>query len=349
MPQRAGAWRLKILIIKTSALGDIMQCLFVIDYLKTKFPSASVDWMVEERFSDLCLSCPGIDEVIVVNTKKIVKGGFGFVAQTIHRLKKLRYDLVIDLQGNIKSGLLMAPVRAKEKVGFSLTTAPEWIGALFAKHRYRVDPKGPIQFQYLSLLEQHFKDNTAYRMPKIELKLSAKDHQRLEALSGAFMIPYNTIMVCFGSNWENKKLSKGQIVALLKSIEGPCFLFIYSGEKEKVFAEELSKVFKGSLVLGDLSIPLWQYMMLKTKGVICMDSAALHLAALSKVKSFAFFGPSSSLVYNPREKMHHAYQGRCPYEVKFSKRCGQLRTCKTGACLKSLDLEAAAAQLKKWL
>lgn len=345
---------MRFLIIKTSALGDILQTLFAADYIKTKYKGATVDWLVEERFAAVCESCPLIDNVIKVDTRRLFKEGIRWIVQTIKTFKQLqKYDAVIDLQGNMKSGLLSLPIRAKEKVGFSFKVAPEWGNILFTRYRYTIDKKGPIQEQYLSLLRQHFKDASTYDMPRIKLKLSSQDEKRLEELSlKHFQIPYNTLMICFGSNWENKKLKKSHLIALLKSLEGdihPHFLFIYSNKEEKERAKQLQELFKDSSILGELSVSLWQYMMLKTKGIICMDSAALHLAAMSKVRSFAFFGPSNSAIYNPRSPLHQAYQGSCPYQMTFTKRCKVLRTCKTGYCLKDLNLEVAYQALKAWL
>ena len=342
---------MKVLIIKTSSLGDILQCLFIAGYLKKRF-NASIDWLVEERFQEVCKAAPDIENVICVDSKKILKAGIKSILETVGRFKKLRYDCVIDLQGNIKSGLFMMPIRAKQKIGFTLSSAAEWPNIFFTNQRYYINPKGPIQLQYLSLVQQHFRDSASYYIPKIELALSSLDRERLNELSGHFIVPYNTIMVCLGSNWENKRLQKSQITSILKWLEGkvhPHFLFIYSNEKEKKEALELQSQFVNSNSVGDLSIPLWQYIMLKCRGVLSMDSAALHLAALCKVKSFVFFGPSNSLVYNPKEEQHRAVQGSCPYHQTFDKRCKKLRTCATGACLKKLELDRVYESLRLWL
>jgi heptosyltransferase-1 len=74
--------------------------------------------------------------------------------------------------------------------------------------------------------------------------------------------------------------------------------------------------------------------------VVAMDSLPLHLAGTTKVKTFSVFGASLASKFKPAGKKHLTLQGHCPYGRVFEKRCPILRTCPTGACIRSLTGKA---------
>jgi heptosyltransferase-1 len=102
---------MRVLIIKTSALGDVVHALPVIDYLHQVYPDIEIDWVVEEAFLPVLEHNPGLRQIIPVRTKKWRKAPLS--PETRQELKALRialregsYDLVFDIQGNLKSGLI---------------------------------------------------------------------------------------------------------------------------------------------------------------------------------------------------------------------------------------------------
>ena len=91
-----------------------------------------------------------------------------------------------------------------------------------------------------------------------------------------------------------------------------------------------------SMVVERYSLPLLQNIMAHMDLVIAMDSLPLHLCGTTHTPSFSVFGPSLAQKYKPVGERHHCVQGECSYGEKFYKRCSQLRTCKTGHCMKAL-------------
>jgi heptosyltransferase I len=143
----------KILLIKTSSLGDIVHIYPVVDYLRKKFPAALIDWVVEAPFADLVHSHPYVNQVLTVSTKKWRKNIFAketwkSIFQFRKQLQSARYDVVFDLQGNMKSGLITSLAYSPCKVGFGRSSVPEWPNLLFTN--YRFDP--PLYHARESLL-----------------------------------------------------------------------------------------------------------------------------------------------------------------------------------------------------
>lgn len=328
---------MNFLIIKTSSIGDIIHTFPVVAYLKTKFPGCTCDWIVEEEYAPLLTAYPHLDEVLTIATRKwrrswFQKNSYTELRQAIRQLKNKSYDVVFDLQGNSKSAVLTYFAQGKQKVGFGWKSTPEWPHYLATDVKFNVDETLPIQRRYLSVVEQFFKETVPFEFGKgIELKLSSEEENQLHQLNAA------KIMVACFSKWSNKCLNSDQWVELLKQYKSP-FYFVCGTEREKESAEELSAYFPGSVVLQNLSFPLWQRLMGKMDLVIAVDSAALALCGTTATSSHSFFGPTQASVYKPIGEHHTHVQGVCPYGIKFTSRCPRLRTCKTGACLKNQAL-----------
>lgn len=335
----------QFLIVKTSAIGDVIQSFHVVDYLKKRFPGCTVDWVAEASVATLVQAHPKIDQVYTVDTKTWRRSLFGYRPEIRAFQKKLRekeYDALFDLQGNTKSGLITALVKARKKVGYSWGSVPERTNYFTTNVHIPVLQEGNIRSRYLQLVQDFIGDEEEVYHEAIRFKLKAEEECHLQRLATlGYQRP--RFMVCFGSNWENKRLSEKTLIEFLRLIDdkiSPCFFFIYGNEKEKEVADRLEREFsRNSHTAGDMSLPLWQRFMQVVEGVIAMDSAALHLCGTTKTPSFSLFGPSSALTYKPLGDHHRAFQGICPYGVQFDKRCPNLRGCETGACLKNLSHE----------
>ncbi|MCB1072184.1 MAG: lipopolysaccharide heptosyltransferase I [Chlamydiia bacterium] len=333
---------MRILIVKTTSLGDIIQSLPVVTFLLKKFPQAKVDWVVEKPFKDLLEAHPNIDQVIPVEIrtwkKNLIKHRQA-IKSAFSSLRENHYDLLVDLQGNIKSGIITKFAHAKEKIGTTFSSAPEWPNAFFLTHRYPLNKKQSIALQYLSLVQNHFGVKPTPIESDLSLEISPEENEWIANL----LKEGKKIMVCPGSHWENKKLSLPTWIELLKkekAKESCHFYFVWGSEREKQDGAALHSQFpESSTLLPKMSLPIWQRFMSKMDRIYTVDSSALHLAATTKTPTFSFFGPSSAAIYQPPGKDHQSFQAPCPYGKTFVKRCPALRTCKTGACLKNLCVE----------
>ena len=348
---------LSFLIIKTSAIGDVIQTFPVLEYLK-KFPDARIDWVVEKSCHDLVKSHPYLNHVYCIDTK--------IWRKTLTHLKTLseirdfyrifslhRYDALFDLQGNTKSALITMMAKAKEKIGFGFRSAPEKTNTLVTTRRFDVPANLNARLRYLTLVQKQFKDPVTFNAKGIVLGINDQEKRRLNAvLTHPHLTARPLYMVSFGSKWQNKCLDAKTLKSFLGQIDHafkPSFVFIWGNEAEKMIAEDLQSHFFGnSLAVGDLSLSLWQNLMSKMDLVIATDSAGLHLADTAGAPTFSVFGPSAAAVYKPIGDQHWAFQGNCPYGLKFEKRCPKLRTCPTGACIRSLPVQELFESFKTW-
>lgn len=321
------------LIVKMSALGDILLSLNVAKYLKKKFPECIVHWVVETKFQELVRSCPYVDETLSLDMKLWKCAPLKFLS-SLRVVRRQQYDEIFDLQGNCKSAVVTLFAKGTQKVGWGKKSVAEWPNLLVTGQKIDLPSSLPQAEQYLALVQKYFHE-TSQREYEPHL---------LKSINSTISLDHTgiKIMVCPGSHWWSKQLPEETWSAFLNQINAkytPLWVFIWGTEQEKALAQRLSAIFPCSQVLGALPFPLWQALMLQMQYVISVDSCALHLAGLSGVPSLSIFGPSSSHMYKPSGKIHISHQGTCPYEQEFVKRCPYLRTCSTAACVKNIPPE----------
>ncbi len=118
---------MKILIIKLSSLGDVVHAIPAVNALKQIYPGAQIDWLIYRNFSEIIKSQSSINTIHELNDKKL-----STLNQTVKKLQKENYDLVIDLQGLMKTALIAKFISANI-IGFKQPR--EKLAACFYKTR----------------------------------------------------------------------------------------------------------------------------------------------------------------------------------------------------------------------
>lgn len=126
---------MRILLIKTSSLGDVIHNLPVVTDLRAQFPDAAIDWVVEEGFADIVGMHPGVRRAIPVALRRWRKSLFS--PATWREMRDFRaglraedHDLVIDTQGLLKSALIARSARGR-RCGYAAASAREPQAARF--------------------------------------------------------------------------------------------------------------------------------------------------------------------------------------------------------------------------
>lgn len=112
----------RLLIVKLSSLGDIVQALPVASALRRQYPALRIAWAVEERFAPLLRDHPAIDRVVAFPRMAWTAPGMGWLAAVWRALRGVReehYDLVLDLQGLFKSSAIAVVSRAPLRLGIA--------------------------------------------------------------------------------------------------------------------------------------------------------------------------------------------------------------------------------------
>jgi heptosyltransferase-1 len=133
---------MRILIVKTSSLGDVIHNLPVVSDIRQHFPEAVIDWCVEESFAAIPRLHPGVGEIFTVAVRRWRKKLFSRqtwqeIAAFRSRLRAQRYDLVIDTQGLLKSALI-ATQALGPRCGYDAASIREPLAARFYERCFTV-------------------------------------------------------------------------------------------------------------------------------------------------------------------------------------------------------------------
>ncbi len=327
-----------ILIVKTSSLGDIIQAMPVVQDLRCRFPEVLIDWAVEASWAPIVAAHPYVRKAIALHLKAKDRA----IWKSLRVLRENRYDLVLDLQGNCKSGLVTLLSRSPVKVGFAFQSVREWPNILATNIRFNVSKKLPIRDYYQALVERYFRSSVTPSFEGVRFAISPQERERISEII-APLSHSKKMMVCAGSYWKNKRLPVSTLGTLLCKIQTrthATFLLVWGNAFELQECQRLAKIVGSNcVVLEHLSIPMWQNLMAEMDLVIAVDSGALHLCSTTSTPSFSIFGPTSASIFKPQGPQHIAFQGACPYGHKFDKQCPYLRSCPSGACTQNIQIE----------
>ncbi len=331
----------RYLIIKTSSLGDIVHTIPVVSYLKACEPDCQIDWVAEKVGAELLKALPLVDRVLTINTKKWRSHPFSpstwkEFSSFIRQLREYSYDMVFDLQGNVKSGIFTCFSKAGIKGGFGKTTVPEWPNLWFTNKQVNPPAGLNITEDYLYVVSRLLGRECPVEVAPVTFNVTQQEILMVDTLLEGGK---TCVLLAPGSAWENKKASEAQLIDLLNQQPKEARIFLLWGsEQEFLVCQNIAPICSNASILPKLTLAGVQYLMSKMDLVISMDSLPLHLAAITGVPTLSFFGPSNGKKYAPKGAQHRFIQGSCPYGEVFEKRCRKLRSCPTGSCIKNLNL-----------
>jgi len=322
---------LRILFVKLSALGDVIQTLPALSYLKRELPCAEIDWIVEERNGELLIDHPFLERTYLFK-KEYFKNPFKFFS-FVKGLRTKYYDCIIDFQGLLKSAILTSFARGKFRFGFANyregsvffynVLFKAYDSELHAVKRYLLLVKKVLSFladgKELELTGQDFAID---HFP--EIPLSEETPKGL-----IFSKPY--VLFVPSARWETKLWPYQYWEELLNMLkDSKSFDIYFIGGKEdpsKSFAEAMSTRYEGvySLV-SKLGLKELVYVMRRALGVVTVDTGPMHLASLLNKPIIALFGPTSSARTGPWSNTFKVLTAKLPCSPCFKKKCRE-KTC----------------------
>jgi lipopolysaccharide heptosyltransferase II len=193
----------RIALIKPSALGDIIHALPVLHALRCRFPSARITWIVNRGYAPLLQGHPDLDETLPFDRKTGLPGLLGRVrslAGFVGQLRERSFDLVLDLQGLLRSGLMCLATGAPRRVG------PAW--AREGAGWFYTDRVGAANdFRELHAVDRYRRVVEALgvgHLPK-EFRLPVAPEAREWALDQLRDLPRPWLMLGVGSRWLTKR------------------------------------------------------------------------------------------------------------------------------------------------
>ncbi|MFP6126773.1 lipopolysaccharide heptosyltransferase I [Helicobacter pylori] len=165
---------MKIAIVRLSALGDIIVSAVFLAAIKECLPNAQIEWFVDERFGAILEHSPYIDKLHPIALKSALTTFNPLkIFKLFKSLRAYEYDIIIDMQGLIKSALITQTLKAPKKVGFDYASAREGLSAFFYSQKVSIAYDEPILKRNFTLLSQ------ALNLPKNEISESLSSRSKV--------------------------------------------------------------------------------------------------------------------------------------------------------------------------
>jgi heptosyltransferase-1 len=346
---------MRILIVKISAMGDVLHALPVLDYLKQASPGCEIDWVVEEVFADLLRCNPLITKLHTVRFKIWKQKPFSLttikeILAIRNDLLKRNYDLVIDIQGNIKSGMVAWLSGCPRRVGFSRAIAQESLNALFINREVAGVPKDRhITDQYLRIAEASFNQPFSGLQLHTDVWTPREDDLAAEALVKSYREGGPLILIHTGTTWQTKFWHEAGWIELsqkiFSSFPGAVLLFSWGNDSECGAAERITAVLgKQAVQLEKLSIMRLAALVKKVSLVMGGDTGIVHLAAATGTPTVSYYRASDGLRSGPRGERHAVVQAPMPCACCFRTHCE-----KDGECRESITPELLLQAIREVL
>ena len=321
-----------ILIVKLSALGDVVQTLPSLSFVKEHLPSERIVWVVEDVYKDLLVDNPCVDKIIappkgfLKSPKKVLK--------LFNELKQEKFRLIIDYQGLFKSGIICGIAKGDYKVGFANHREGS---AFFYTHKLPpYDTELHAVLRYLNLT------NLAIRFLGVDTPKNFSDFQDIprkgtlpdEPVVG-LSTPYFVLIP--SARWETKEWfaeSWGLLIEKLLLRFPSHSIYLVGKGSFRPWAEDMAKKYSRVYSLYDrLNLRELVFVLKNSSTVITVDTGPMHIASVLDKPIVALFGPTAPNRTGPWSSIFKIVKVDLPCSPCFKKYCNDR------SCMKNIDPE----------
>lgn len=310
----------RILIIKPSSIGDVIHTFPCVALMRKAFGNdLRISWVVNENLRGVVELCPGVDRIVPFPRAKM--WNVSCIRAFLKELRSEEYDVALDYQGLLKSGLIAYFSRARLRVGFahSREGSPFFYNRkvhVVDLHTHAVDKNVQLTREALGIGED---------IGIGDVPVSIKSRPRCGKV----------VAVCFSSRWESKNWPLSFFADVLRDVAGQRketrFLLIGSKEDEAQ-GEKLVELaamqnvvnLAGKTSFNELAVALAEADVLFT-----VDSGPMHLAAVCGTPCVALFGSTDPVLTGPygAPGFHTVLRSNCEKAPCFKRKCPLGRDC----------------------
>lgn len=339
----------RILIVRLSALGDIIHALPVLFALKRWLPSTAVDWLVEESYAPILALVPELDRRIIVRGESPGEsgnavsfgGGLGYF-RALSYLRAQRYDAALDLQGLIKSAVWARASGAERVIGFARDHLREPQAAWFYSETVVPPGAGHVIDKNLAVLSALDVPDTPI-MPTLRPTASAEVVAAIAAAGG----PRKFIVLNPGAAWPNKRWPADRFGAVAAGLFRRTRLrsLVTWGPSERALAESVAAASGGAASLAPATSVADLAVLLRDAAVVVSgDTGPLHIAAAMGTPLVGLYGPTWPERNGPWDPQDHVLS-RADTCL-----CHHKRHCLRGApCIDEISVEQVVAAAERRL
>jgi heptosyltransferase I len=313
----------KIAIIKPSALGDVLNALPVLDAVRRRFADSHIAWIINSGYAPLLDGHPDLNEVIAVDRaalrRGVVTGGIAFI-RLLRHLRRQRFDLVLDLQGLLRSGLMTLATGAPLRLGLaSAREGSRWC------YTHRIDDMDGVT---------HAVDR-CWRMAEalgasgpMRFQLPIAAWARRWALEQLGTLPRPWLGVAPGARWLTKRWRPAYFATLIRRAQadfGGTAVFVGAPDEVEV-SRQVAAGIAGPLcdLTGRTALPQLAAVLAEADVLLANDTGPLHLAVALGRPIVAPYTCTQVARNGPYGQFDRAVETRVWCKGSYLKRCDRL-------------------------
>ena len=317
-----------VLVIKPSALGDIIQSTCILPIIKKHSPDARVSWLVFKHNSEILINHPLIDHLFIADRHA------NFLTQVWNlgrEMRRHRFDLVIDLQSQFRSGLFSILSGGKRRVGYA---DGQEGSTFFCTETFDIPTRS------MHAVEGYVKLCQALGMEPVgqvdfPLPVREANRRKVGQLLRGFLDGHPLITMCPSARWPTKCWPERHFASLgdwLIDQTGAKIVLVGSPD-EKDVSNRVSADMKHPVLdlTGRISLLDVAALLERSDLFVGNDSGLMHMASATKTRTVAIFGPTDPRRTGPYNPLARTVQADLECMPCFRKRCRELR------CMESLD------------
>ncbi|HMK60825.1 MAG TPA: lipopolysaccharide heptosyltransferase I [Dissulfurispiraceae bacterium] len=326
----------KIMVVKPSSLGDVVHSLPFLSALHECFPFAKIDWVIARGIEGMLEGNPLINKLWIIDKDKWknvgrIPGTISELGRLARAVKAEKYDIVIDLQGLMRSGLITKATCAPVRIGFAEAREGS---VLCYTHRVEGGRELHAVDRYLKVVSALGYDESNIRFP-LPLVRESEKIAELKSKIGDYAV------IVAGARWNTKKWPAENFAQVAASLDMASVVVGSESDRGIAMAIEKQSDNKAISMAGETDMSDLMWLIRGAKLMISNDSGPMHIAAAGGIPVVAIFGPTNpgrTGPYGPNNMV-----------LKTNAECAPCykRSCKDNRCMRDITpdrvLEAVRA------
>jgi lipopolysaccharide heptosyltransferase I len=357
----------RILLIKPSALGDVIHTVPVLVKLRARYPTAQIDWLLTPPIAELIRHHPGLSNVLLFTRQ--AAGGLGQNLSLLSRIWRMRYDLVIDLHGQFRSALFTLVSGAPTRIGFdrprpevsraSSRQLPKaaylhgWTGAregAWMAYSNRI----PIPTLDIHAVDRYLWLGSMLGLdenpPDFSIPVPPQTQAHVDALLERHgLLGKELVVLVPGTIWETKHwMVEGFAVVANYLSRSKRAVVLAGSAKERSRCRAVTEACPQACDLsGQTTVSQLAALIQRSALCITNDSGSMHLTVALGKPVVSIFGPTDPVWIGPYGRPHAVVRAEVPCSPCYLRK---LRSCPNGhVCMKEVTPEMVLERVESTL
>lgn len=324
-----------ILIVKLSAIGDVIHALPVAHALKRQYPEVHITWIVEKTAYDLLTNNPDIDDIIIFEKSKFktVRGLIKHLPRLREKFTSRHFDIALDLQGLFKSAAISAVSGAKRRIGYCNMREGSNLISIPICGR---NQNGHIVDRYLDVIR-----SIGCSVEEINFPIYITETEKARAIAIASQSGLKTdeqyVILAPSTNWPTKCWPIEHFAVLANKLysKGIRSAIIGSASDAALVAKVLKSAHHVLDLTGKTTLKELAYLIERASLFVGGDTGPMHLAVAMKTPVVALFGPTDAARNGPYGNSHTVLTSPVPCAGCWKRNCP-----KTFICMENISVDS---------